>query len=84
MHNGKYQCHMAASCTYHPPIKGYINASWQIPVPYGSKLHIPQTNKRLYKCIMANTSAVWQQAAHTTHQLSSPSCSTSHTKKPNS
>ena len=25
---------------------------------------------------MANTSALWQQAAHTTYQLSSPSCST--------
>ena len=25
---------------------------------------------------MANTSAIWQQAAHTTDQLSSPSCST--------
>ncbi|MCB4752485.1 MAG: hypothetical protein LGB03_06435, partial [Sulfurovum sp.] len=32
--------------------------------------------KMLYKCIMANTSAIWQQAAHTTYQLSSPSCST--------
>ena len=30
----------------------------------------------LYKCIMANTSAIWKQAAHTTYQLSSPSCST--------
>ena len=30
----------------------------------------------IYKCIMANTSATWQQAAHTTYQLSSPSCST--------
>ena len=30
----------------------------------------------LYKCIMANTSAIWQQAAHTTYELSSPSCST--------
>ena len=29
-----------------------------------------------YKWIMANTSAIWQQAAHTTYQLSSPSCST--------
>ena len=27
----------------------------------------------LYKCIMVNTSAIWQQAAHTTYQL--PSCS---------
>ena len=25
---------------------------------------------------MANTSAIWQQAAHTTYQLSSPNCST--------
>ena len=30
----------------------------------------------LYKGIMANNSAIWQQAAHTTDQLSSPSCST--------
>ena len=32
--------------------------------------------KLLYKCTMTNTSAIWQQAAHTTHQLSSPSCPT--------
>ena len=25
---------------------------------------------------MANTSAIWQQTAHTTYQLSPPSCST--------
>ena len=25
---------------------------------------------------MANTSAIWQKAAHTIYQLSSPSCST--------
>ena len=36
--------------------------------------------KTLYKCIMANASAIWQQAALTTYQLSSPSCSTSYTK----
>ena len=30
----------------------------------------------LYKCKMANTSAIWQQASHTTYQLSSPSRST--------
>ena len=33
----------------------------------------------LYKCIMANTNAIWQQAAHTTYQL----LNKSHTKKPN-
>ena len=38
--------------------------------------HNPELKKLLYKCIMANTSAIWQQAAHTTYKLSSPSCST--------
>ena len=28
------------------------------------------------RCKMASTSAIWQQAEHTTYQLSSPSCST--------
>ena len=27
--------------------KCYINPSWQIPVPYGSKLHIPPANYHL-------------------------------------
>ena len=38
-----------------------------------------RTNKKikmLYKCITANTSAIWQHAAHTTDQFTSPSCST--------
>ena len=30
---------------------------------------------------MANISAIWQQTAHTTYQLSSPSCSTKPYKK---
>ena len=34
-----------------------------------------QNLKTLYKCIMANTSAICQQTAHTTYQLSSHSCS---------
>ena len=28
----------------------------------------------LYKCITANTSVIWQHAAHTTDQLTSPNC----------
>ena len=32
--------------------------------------------KMLYKCITTNTSAIWQHAAHTTDQLTSPSCLT--------
>ena len=31
-----------------------------------------KNSKILYKCITANTSVIWQQAAHTTDQLSSP------------
>ena len=35
------------------------------------------TNKKFYeKCTMANTSAIWQQAAHTTYHLSSCSART--------
>ena len=30
-------------------------------------------SKLLNKCITANTSAIWQHAAHTTNQLTSPS-----------
>ena len=33
-----------------------------------------QQKKPLYKCITANTSAIRQHAAHTTDQLTSPSC----------
>ena len=30
--------------------------------------------KIIYKCITANTSVIWQHAAHTTNQLTSPNC----------
>ena len=30
---------------------------------------IQNNNKKLYKCVTANTSAVWQHAAHTTDNL---------------
>ena len=32
--------------------------------------------KQLYKCIITNTSAIWQHATHIAYQLTSPSCST--------
>ena len=37
--------------------------------------------KTLYKCITANTSTIWQQAAHIIYQLLSPRPNKSHTKK---
>ena len=33
-----------------------------------------KNSKILYKCIKANTSVIWQHAAHATDQLSSPNC----------
>ena len=33
-----------------------------------------KNSKILNKCITANTSVIWQHAAHTTDQLSSPNC----------
>ena len=33
-----------------------------------------KNSKILYKCITANTSVIWQHAAHTTDQLSPPNC----------
>ena len=30
--------------------------------------------KKKYECIIANTSATWQHAAHTTDQLTPPNC----------
>ena len=38
--------------------------------------HKIKKKKKWYKCIMANSSAIRQQAAHTTYQISSPRCST--------
>ena len=35
---------------------------------------IKKNSKILYKCITANTSVIWQHAALTTDQLSSPNC----------
>ena len=37
--------------------------------------------KKVRKYITANTSAIWQRAAHTTDQLTSPSCLTVATHK---
>ena len=37
--------------------------------------------KKVYTCITANTSAIWQPAAHTNDQLASPSCEKGANKK---
>ena len=58
--------------------------SWTIPSIYQYQISFKylkiengqkqQQKKLIYKCITANTSAIWQHAAHTTNELTSPSC----------
>ena len=59
--------------------------SWTIPSIYQYhfffkyKKGMNRSNKKfkkLYKCITANTSAIWRHAAHTPDQVTSPSCYT--------
>ena len=75
------RAHKARTCWYRRPFR--LIYRYQIKEKKEKEKRNGQI-KILYKCIMANTSAIWQLAAHTTYQLSSPSYSTkSHTKKPN-
>ena len=68
------RAHKARTCWYRPFRLMY---RYQVKEKYKKGMDRYNINfKMLYKCIMANTSAIWQQAAHTTDQLSSPSCST--------
>ena len=67
------RAHTASACWYHWLIYQYQFTTKQKQEWTETILKKP---KRLYKCIMANTSAVWQQAAHAADQLSSSSCST--------
>ena len=46
-----------------PDLKKSIKKEWTEAI---------KNSKILYKCIAANTSVIWQHAAHTTDQLSSP------------
>ena len=48
-----------------PDLKKSIKKEWTEAI---------KNSKILYKCITANTSVAWQHAAHTTDQLTSPSC----------
>ena len=69
------RAHKARTCWYCRPFS--LVYQYQVKEKYKKRNGQTQYKKfkKLYKCIMANTSAIWQQAAHTTYQLSS-SCST--------
>ena len=69
------RAHKARTCWYCRPFS--LVYQYHIKEKYFKKRNGQTQHNfffKLYKCIMANTSAIWQQAAHTTYQLSSPSC----------
>jgi len=45
MHNGKYQCHMSASYTYHPPTSYRLAAQQE---PYKKSLSLNEASLRIF------------------------------------
>ena len=67
------KAHMARTRWYRGPFRRFINTRFQKSI----KKEWTEAIKKyeiLYKCIAANTSVIWQHAAHITDQLSSPNC----------
>ena len=67
------KAHKARTRCYRGPFRQFINTTFQKSIKK-EWTEAPKNSKILYKCITANTSVIWQHAAHTTDQLSSPNC----------
>ena len=65
------KAHKARTRWYRGPFRRFINTRFLKSIKKEWTEAI-QNSKILYKCITANTSVIWQHAAHTTDQLSSP------------
>ena len=61
------------TCWYHGPFRRFIDTRFLKSIKKESTEAI-KNSKILYNCITANTSVIWQHAAHTTDQLTSPRC----------
>ena len=69
------KAHKARKRWYRGPFRRFINTRFKIKKSIKKEwTEAIQNLKILYKCITANTSVIWQHAAHTTDQLSSPNC----------
>ena len=68
------KAHKARTRWYRGPFRRFIDTRFL--KKYKKLMH--KSNKKLflilYKCIRANTSVIWQHAARTTDQLTSPNC----------
>ena len=66
------KAHKAGTRWYRGPFRRFVNTRFKKTSI--KKTEAIKNSKILYKCITANTSVIWQHAAHTTDQLSSPNC----------
>ena len=67
------KAHKARTRWYRGPFRRFINTRFL--KKYKKEMDRSKKKKKiLHKCITANTSVIWQHAAHTTDQLSSPNC----------
>ena len=72
------KAHTARTRWYRGPFPRFINPRFFLKYVKKKKkkkwTEATKNPKILYKCITANTSTLWQHLAHTTDQLTSPSC----------
>ena len=67
------KAHKARTRWYRGPFRRFINTRFLKSIKKKEWTEaIKKNSKILYKCITANTSVIWQHAAQTTDQLSSP------------
>ena len=66
------KAHKARTRWYCGPFRRFIDTRFLKKYKKGMDRSNKKKSKILYKCITANTSVIWQHAAHTTDQLSSP------------
>ena len=66
------KAHKARTRWYRGPLHRFINTRFKKSIKKKESTEAIKNSKILYKCITANTSVIWQHAAHTTDQLSSP------------
>ena len=67
------KAHKARTRWYRGPFRRFINTRFKKSIKK-EWTEATKNSKILHKCITANTSVIWQHAAHTTDQLSSPNC----------
>ena len=66
------KAHKARTRWYRGPFRRFIDTRFFLKSIKKESTEAIKNSKISYKCIIANTSVIWQLAAHTTDHLSSP------------